>query len=102
MILRMFSMYDEKAEAFIRPFFMPNVAMAQRVIIKAGSEMDHPFAQHPSDYILYELGTFDETGAEFTTTLTPIRHGSVKELTPAEETPNHDLFATKPTEVKNG
>lgn len=89
MILRIFSMYDEKAEAFIRPFFMPNLALARRAIVKTGEDPDHAFAHHPNDYILYELGTWEEEHAEFNLTVTPIRHGSVYELTP-ERTRDQD------------
>ncbi len=80
-------MFDTKANAHIRPFFMPNVAMAQRAIIDSGQQTDHPFALHPSDYILYELGTWDDERAEFTITEVPIIHGTVKQLTPLDKQP---------------
>ncbi len=78
-------MYDEKSELFIRPFFMPNLALAVRVIVGAGQEKDHPFSQYPEDYILYELGTWDEEHAQFDLSVAPQRHGSVKELTPVHK-----------------
>lgn len=101
MILKIFSMFDTKAEAYVRPFFMPNLALAQRAIVRAGQEADHPFALHPSDYILYELGTWDEEHAEFGLSVAPIKHGSVKQLTPVHQQPNLDLAETQPG-VKNG
>ncbi len=102
MFLTIFAMRDEKAELFIRPFFMPNLAMAVRAIVGTARDMDHPFAQHPSDFILYELGKWDEEHAEFDLTVAPIRHGSVKQLTPVHEQSNHDLVEVKPKEEKNG
>ncbi len=85
MLLKIFAMRDEKSELFIRPFFMPNLALAQRAIVSAGQEAEHPFSRHPRDYILYELGTWDEEHAEFDVRVAPIRHGSVGELTPKSE-----------------
>ncbi len=102
MILRIFSMYDTKAEAYIRPFFMPNVALAQRAIVTAGQDPEHPFAQHPSDYILYELGTWEEEHAQFDLTVAPLKHGSVKQMTPKVDQAIPKLMETKPSEVKHG
>ncbi len=82
MILKIFSVRDEKAELFIRPFFMPTFGMAVRAIVHAGQDSSHPFSQYPEDFILYELGTWDEEHAEFDLTVAPERHGSVKDLTP--------------------
>lgn len=101
MILRIFSMYDTKAEAYIRPFFMPNLALAQRAIVTAGQDPDHPFAQHPGDYVLYELGTWDEEHAEFELRVAPEKHGTVKQLTPKAEQAVPTLMETKPSEVRH-
>ncbi len=105
MILRIFTMYDTKANAYVRPFFMPNVAMAQRAIVKAGQDIDHPFAMHPRDFILYGLGSWDEESAEFHLTI-PEQHGSVRELTPEDKRDEHDLAEVRPnataTEADHG
>lgn len=102
MILTIFSMRDEKAEAFVRPFFMPNLALAIRAIVSAGQEDTHPFALHPKDYILYELGTWDEEHAEFDLSVAPQRHGSVADLTPPDERTAHETAAIIPKEAKHG
>ncbi len=64
MILEMFSMYDEKAMAFITPFFLQNENMARREINHVGGSEKHMFGRHPEDYCLYQVGTFDDTTCE--------------------------------------
>ncbi len=96
MILKIFSMRDEKAEAFVRPFFMPTLALAIRAVTTAGQEDTHPFALHPKDYILYELGTWDEEHADFDLSVAPQRHGSVYDLTPVDERSGHETAVLKP------
>ncbi len=102
MILKIFSMYDDKALAFVRPFFMPNLAMAQRAIVKGSEEKNHPFHEHPNDFILYELGTWDEEHAEFDLSVAPIRHGSVKQLSPVEDKPVVSTVEQLLEDSKNG
>lgn len=55
------SVYDTKAEAFITPFFVPNMAMALRALGDAVRDREHMFGKHPEDYILFELGKFDDS-----------------------------------------
>lgn len=63
MLLNMFAVYDAKANAFIQPFFLPNKAMAIRTFSECANNPKHQFCLHPSDFTLFELGTFDnETG----------------------------------------
>lgn len=63
MILKAFSVYDNKAAAYLSPFFAPTTGLATRMFEKAASDEAHDFHQYANDYVLYELGTFDqETG----------------------------------------
>lgn len=61
MIKKIFSVYDEKAEAFLQPFFMQTTGMAIRAIGDCLNDPNHQFAAHPSDYTLFMIGHFDET-----------------------------------------
>lgn len=65
MRLKVFSVRDSKAEAFMRPFFAPTRGMAMRSFSDAinGSDGD-PLSKHPEDYCLFELGEFDEVSGE--------------------------------------
>lgn len=54
------SIFDSALEAYMRPFFVPTCGMAVRAfrdeVMKPGSEM----GAHRSDYILFEIASFDE------------------------------------------
>lgn len=66
MQLKMFSVYDIKAEAYLPPFFLPTVGMAVRTFADCARSKDHQFGKNPEDYILYELGTFDDSSGVVT------------------------------------
>ena len=63
MIQIMFTIYDEKAKAYLPPFFLPSEGMATRTFGDCLNSNDHQFSKHPSDYTLFRLGTFDDNGA---------------------------------------
>lgn len=65
---------DIQIEEFMRPFTTPAVGGAIRSFADEvnRSAQDNPMNQHPSDFHLYELGTFDPRTGEITS-LTPIR-----------------------------
>ena len=65
MIYEVFSIHDSKAEAFLPPFILPNVAMAQRTFATCVNSDDHQFGAHPADYTLFRLGQFDDSGGQF-------------------------------------
>lgn len=55
-----FSIFDEKAEAFMRPFPMLNEATAVRDFTDAMTNPENPMARFPADYTLFQLGEFDD------------------------------------------
>jgi len=63
MIQVIVSVKDTAAQAFGRPVFVPTTAVAVRSfrdeINRPDSKED--MAQHPSDFELYELGSFDDS-----------------------------------------
>lgn len=65
MIYNVFSIYDEKADAFLPPFILPNANMAKRVFADCVNSDTHQFGLNPSDYTLFELGQFDDSNAQF-------------------------------------
>lgn len=64
-MLRIFSVYDSKAEAFIAPFYTTTVGLALRSFESAIRDEGHLFHIHAGDYTLFELGEFDETKGTF-------------------------------------
>lgn len=63
MILKIFSVYDQKAQAYLPPFYLPNSALAIRTFTDAVNTDDHAFHKHPQDYLLVEIGEFDDSSA---------------------------------------
>lgn len=62
---KLYSVYDEKAEAFIPPFFVPAHGLALRAFKDCVNSKDHHFGKHPQDYTLFYLGEWDDVTGEF-------------------------------------
>jgi len=60
MILKIFSVFDSKAGAFLQPFFSINVATASREFMSAAQDASHAFHRHSGDYELFLLGEWDQ------------------------------------------
>lgn len=71
-----FAIYDSAAAIYNMPVFMPTIAMARRIfddqVKREGSEL----AKHPEDFILYHLGTYDQTLGKFMNLKEPTRVAS--------------------------
>lgn len=66
MIQKMFTIYDEKADAFLPPFFLPTNGMALRTFADCVNDDKHAFGKNPQDYTLFSVGNFDDgTGRTF-------------------------------------
>lgn len=62
--MKLFSVHDSKAEAFLTPFFSANNGTAMRSFLTAARDQKHIFHAHAADYNLFEIGMFDDvTGA---------------------------------------
>lgn len=85
--MKIFSVYDSKAEAFINPTFFPTTAMAVRMFEAAANNPEHDFHRFGGDYTLFELGEWEEKTGEILMYGTTINLGLAitftKELTHA-------------------
>lgn len=75
MILKLFTVHDAKAEAYLSPFFAPTTGIAIRIYTDMSNEASHAFHQHPEDYTLFELGSYDDSNAQITSLPTPMPLG---------------------------
>lgn len=57
---QIFAVYDVKAEAYLQPFYLPNEGMAVRVFADCCKDKNHNFGQHPEDYHLVHVGTWNQ------------------------------------------
>lgn len=64
MIFDIFSVYDEKLEAFLPPFVLVNERMAKRVFADCVNSESHAFGKNPHDYTLFRLGQFDDSDGQ--------------------------------------
>lgn len=71
MFLKMFTVFDSKAAAFLQPFFAPTTAVAIRSFSQAARTQGHDFNQYAEDYTLFELGEFDQETAKIMLRDTP-------------------------------
>lgn len=58
-MLKIFCVYDSKAEAYLNPVFAVNAAVVVRSFTAAAVDPNSDFGRHPADYTLFELGEFD-------------------------------------------
>lgn len=64
MNLRICSIRDQKAEAWMTPLFFQSKAQAVRSFGDAVNDGQSEFSKHPEDYVLFYLGDWDpEYGA---------------------------------------
>lgn len=75
MIVKIYSVYDSKLEAFMQPFFMQSKGLALRAFSDTALDSNTVIGKHPSDYTLFELGEFDDASAKFVMHSTPISLG---------------------------
>lgn len=61
MKLRVFSVLDKAVSAYLQPFFAPTVGAAIRSFGDVVNDPSHQFAKHVDDYVLYDLGEFDDS-----------------------------------------
>jgi len=57
---KVFSVFDDKAKAYLPPFFLHTSGMAFRAFQDACRDEGHQFCKHPEDYVLFEIGEFDD------------------------------------------
>ena len=65
MLLKIFTVYDSKTEAYMQPFFMQSTGQACRSFEDTVNEQNSQFNKHAADFTLFEIGTFEDSDASF-------------------------------------
>ncbi len=60
MRLNTYTIFDTAAGAYMRPFFLQADSQAIRSFKDIALDKDHAVGQHPEDYSLVRVGTFDD------------------------------------------
>lgn len=58
--LLVYSVYDEKAKAYLQPWFALNRETAERTFQAACWDDSHQFHRFAADFTLFEIGAFDQ------------------------------------------
>lgn len=73
MKLNVYSVYDNKALRFHRPYFLGTHLEAIRAFGETCADEKGMLAKYPADYSLFFIGTFDEETARMETLETPVQ-----------------------------
>lgn len=71
-MLKAFAVLDLKAGAFGMPMFVSTAGLAMRGFTDAMKDSRSPMAQHPEDYVLYEIGSYDPNSGQLESLPKPV------------------------------
>lgn len=86
MITEIYTIYDAKAKIFNKPFHQHNEEVALRTARTLLDDHSSDIAKHPSDFILYRLGTYDDDTGSFSLNDQPEVITAFNALTPESMT----------------
>lgn len=61
---QIFAIYDNKAQAFMQPFYATNVGLALRIFADNVANPESIMHKHPNDFVIYQVGSFDDQTGE--------------------------------------
>lgn len=65
MIMKVFGIYDSKAEAYLPPFMMKSKGEAIRALTNHINDREHNFCKYAEDFTLFELGSWNDSNAMY-------------------------------------
>lgn len=60
MVFNVYSIFDNKARCFSRPFFAVNADVATRSFGQVANDLSTEIGRHPTDFTLFCIGSFDD------------------------------------------
>lgn len=85
MILKMFTVYDSKTEAYLPPIYHRSRGEALRAFEATTNMDDHQFNKYPADFTLFEIGEFDDSTCTIETLSAHINLGKALEFLKFQE-----------------
>jgi hypothetical protein len=86
MQLKIFTVYDSKAEAYLSPFHEKATGSAIRSFETAVNDPQSSFNKFPADFTLFEIGAFDELTGRVTSLTANLNLGNAVAFL---KTPDH-------------
>lgn len=77
---KVYSIYDVKGEIYGNPFYAPNRGLGIRIFAEIAQDGRTTLCRFPDDFVLFEIGEFENTACSFTLLAAPIRIGSARDL----------------------
>lgn len=87
MILKIYSVYDTKVRVFHAPFFTPSRTEAERFLCRAVKDLASDYKEFTSDYVLFELGEFDNESGDFVIHQAPQNFGPLTQFQEVKNAP---------------
>lgn len=73
MTQELFAIYDNKASFFMTPWPCRNVGIARREFGAACSNAESAMGKFPADYVLYQIGEYNDNDAVVKSLTPPVR-----------------------------
>lgn len=73
MILKAYSIFDNKALQYHPPFFASTHGAATRMLADLVIDKNSNIGRHPGDYVLYCIGSYDDHNGQFAS-YSPLEH----------------------------
>ena len=80
MILKLFSIYDSKVEAYLPPVYFKSKGEFLRAFAEACNDVKSNIGKYPADYTAFELGDWDDGTCSFKFHTAPISLGTAIEF----------------------
>jgi hypothetical protein len=69
MKINAYVIYDVKAKMYNKPFYLQNDDVALRAFTDLANDPNTDVSKHPADFILFSVGTYEDTTAEIDATI---------------------------------
>lgn len=78
--MKLYVVYDSKAEAYVSPHFVKSNGIALRAFTDAANDTQTELYKHPGDYTLFCVGEFNEETGEMVPYAAKINLGMASEV----------------------
>lgn len=87
MLMSVFSIYDAGISTWMPPLFVRNKGEILRWFMESVNDPQSKLSKYPSDYTLFEIGTWDDDKCKFSLLSTPVSVGLAIEYLKAKNEP---------------
>lgn len=70
---KVFAPFDSKLKVWMNPMFFPHTGQAERVWLDICNQPEAMPSKHPSDFVLYQIGEFDDDTGRLESLQVPVQ-----------------------------